>query len=673
MTPLRPPYQLKRSALRTFLLPLLPLALILGWLIYVDYRSTEQELRTMLEDNTALLVDSYTRTLRTSQQAFDALQTEMAARLSNSARFLVELDNEGKLTPDTIQGLANSLKLFRIVVFDRNGRREFNSNPVDHAHSPPPDTAPAYLTPILSGRVKQLLPRLMESRYGEESRFAVAMARGKRGGVIVVTLEGDLLDMYRHQLGMGHVLKGIAAQPAVVFVIIQDEEGPISVTPPTASIMAIDGDPFLTRAFHSSVKALRFTTHNDREVLEVASPIDLGTDYRALLRVGVDLGFYHQNLASLARRDAMLGFFFLIGGGLLIGLVNAAQNYRFLRSRYVRQLTMADHITRNMDEALIVTGPDRVVQRLNPKAAEWFSLVPGDPLPADLDITDPGVDLDVPIHRSDYLERQGRTLLLHRQSLPEPDTDTPANLLLMARDVTRQRQLEERLQREERLAALGRLVSAVAHEIRNPLNALSLSIQTLNRRLRNHLDEGTRSVLDVIREEIHRLDHLVDDFLGYARPVLPSSEPVPLADVLDRTRRLFAAELESRNILLVIDCDGTDHGLTVTADEKRLEQVVINLVRNSMDALEHGGRIEISAAGGPRGPEMVIRDSGPGFSREALSRALDPFFTTKSNGTGLGLSLSADIIRRHGWTFHLANDPDGGAEVRIIFAAEVTP
>ena len=70
---------------------------------------------------------------------------------------------------------------------------------------------------------------------------------------------------------------------------------------------------------------------------------------------------------------------------------------------------------------------------------------------------------------------------------------------------------------------------------------------------------------------------------------------------------------------------------------------------------------------------MVIRDSGPGFSREALSRALDPFFTTKSNGTGLGLSLSADIVRRHGWTFRLTNHPDGGAEVRIIFAAEVTP
>jgi len=656
-----------RPSLRRYplLFFIIPLAVIIGWLIYFDYQDTENELKKLLVENASALIDSYSKTIQDNQQAFDAIRKELVRRLLSDAKFLAYLDTRQNLNSEFLKDFASTHGLFRINIFDSSGQKELSSHHDMSTKRSKSGRLSELLLPLIDGTVSELVVGLTESRYGDQTRFIVAVGR-ENGGAIVVNVQGDLLDRQRREMGLGRTLSEMTAHDSIVFAIIQDEEGPISVSPRLDSLAALDSDSFLSRVFDENQTGTRFTTYQGEDVLEAVTPIFIDVDYRALLRVGLDLSFYNDNLSTLAQRDVALGIGFFLGGGLLLGLVYFAQNYRFLHSRFMQSLAMADHITENMQEAMVVLNRDGMVIRLNRRAAELFDLKEGAPLDQRLsesvkESSSPDSDRE-----SSYLKWDDKTFLTLWEELPGVDSGSQNETLLMFLDVTRQREAEEKLRREEKLAALGRLIAGVAHEIRNPLNALSISIQNLIRRLQNTRDPKTLKSLNIIREEISRLNELVENFLIYARPVDPKPSPVLLAPMIEKIREIFSAELTQRTIQLQIDFADISSTTSILVDEVRFQQVLMNIIRNSLEAMDDGGRIHVQTTRDNGHLVLRFRDSGPGFSEEVLSRALEPFHTTKERGTGLGLSLCDDIIRRHGWLFEVGNHPEGGAQVMII-------
>jgi signal transduction histidine kinase len=205
--------------------------------------------------------------------------------------------------------------------------------------------------------------------------------------------------------------------------------------------------------------------------------------------------------------------------------------------------------------------------------------------------------------------------------------------------------------RQEKLAALGVLAAGVAHEIRNPLTAIKFRLYSLKKNLPGAASDNEDAA--VIGNEINRLERIVRDFLQFARPSDPALAVIPAQRILVEVQELLQAQLNKSAIELKLEPSAS---AWVRADRQQIKQVLINLVQNSADSIEHGGIITLrvrsgSGSGRYGGGDTVIldvADNGKGIPPEVQKRLFDPFFTTKESGTGLGLPIAASIVEKHG-------------------------
>lgn len=228
-------------------------------------------------------------------------------------------------------------------------------------------------------------------------------------------------------------------------------------------------------------------------------------------------------------------------------------------------------------------------------------------------------------------------------------------ILLLAwnqnRHLRRIQELQRRLHRTERLSSLGQLAAAVAHEIRNPLNAVSLAIQRLQREAAAGEERGgpeeTAKLLQIVRGEIRRLDRIVEDFLSLSRAGRLELRAVSLRGLLASLLTLFEEEAKARHVVLEAVFPETDP--IMNGDENRLRQALLNLMKNALEALPQGGRLRIVLRPRPPGQaEIEIRDTGIGIPAASLAAIFEPDYTTKPGGLGLGLPIALQIIRAHG-------------------------
>lgn len=233
-------------------------------------------------------------------------------------------------------------------------------------------------------------------------------------------------------------------------------------------------------------------------------------------------------------------------------------------------------------------------------------------------------------------------------------------------DLTASRAL---IERQEKLASLGVFATGIAHEIRNPLTAIKVRVFGLKA---NH-PPGTsdHEDLEVIENEIDRLERIVRDFLQFARPAEPELQRISAARLLRDAAALLSAELAKRSVTLTLDLDTEE---AVRADAAKMKQVLINFIQNSADSMETGGTITLRTRLGRQtlqgrgAPAVVleIADTGSGIPPEVQKRLFDPFFTTKESGTGLGLCIAARIVEKHGGVIDYETQLNRGTTFRII-------
>lgn len=242
------------------------------------------------------------------------------------------------------------------------------------------------------------------------------------------------------------------------------------------------------------------------------------------------------------------------------------------------------------------------------------------------------------------------------------------------RDVSERTRLERELVRWERLAAVGSMAAKVAHEIRNPLSSISLNAELLADEMQALPDTRrphARELLNPILGGVDRLNSLVEEYLAFARLPVPDLVEVSLPEVFRRLEQLLAPDLRQRKIKLVIEA-GADLP-RVSGDSRQLEQVFLNLVRNSQDAMPRGGVITIHATGRPKSVEVTVSDNGVGIPEESLPLIFDPFFTTKDTGTGLGLAYVQQVLQEHQARIKCSSRLGHGTEFHIQLHPYSTP
>jgi signal transduction histidine kinase len=236
----------------------------------------------------------------------------------------------------------------------------------------------------------------------------------------------------------------------------------------------------------------------------------------------------------------------------------------------------------------------------------------------------------------------------------------------MVHSLLEKEKVERNLRRAQRLSAIGNLAAGVAHDVRNPLNAIKLGSSHALDTLPDVPEAATTArQLKAIRAEVDRLEDIVSGFLSLAREEELRREPRAIDPLLEECVHLVQKDAESRNVRLISElrCGDT----TLLLDPKQMTRAVLNVLINALEACPEGGRVRLYSRLTDRACEIEVRDDGPGMSREVLEQAFDPYFTTKTTGTGLGLSITRGIIEEHGGAISLSSSEGQGCQVLITF------
>ena|GEM_PF-1814410 len=266
--------------------------------------------------------------------------------------------------------------------------------------------------------------------------------------------------------------------------------------------------------------------------------------------------------------------------------------------------------------------------------------------------------------------RDGSTLPVEVNAAPLRDAEgRTRGAVATLTDLSNVRSMEERIRQLDRLAALGRFASSVAHEIRNPLTGIATGVEYLSR----GIPEGDERRVDVqyILREVTRLNNIIQDLLTATRPRMLTLGPVSVADVAARALRTLTTSIPEGKVQIRLE--GADHWPKVLADTDQLLQVFLNLVQNAVQAIEDRGEVRIHArpVGHPPASrvEIEISDTGAGIAPEHVPHLFEPFYTTRPKGTGLGLFVAHGIVQRHGGSIEVVSAPGQGTQFRVVLPA----
>jgi signal transduction histidine kinase len=348
-----------------------------------------------------------------------------------------------------------------------------------------------------------------------------------------------------------------------------------------------------------------------------------------------------------------------------------------------------DHLLRDLEDAVFVFNRELrlifasgSVEKFLGKERAWFS---GQAL---ADVFPPATALGLPIEQT---ARTGRPVHNRRVTLPSTDEDgvvrgtvallsvdvlerlpgatgTGSGVLVRLRDPEAQRKIGRQLQTADRLAAIGRITGGVAHEVKNPLNAIRLHVEVARQKMARG-DADIAPQMEIISREIVRLDRVVKTFLDFAKPVDLKFSNVSLRELMDEIAQLARPQAEASNIQVEVLLD--EDGVEVRADRDLLKQALLNLVMNAIEAMPGGGALRLEALAGEDGAELRISDTGGGISPELREKIFRLYFTTKKEGSGIGLAMTFRIVQLHDGTIEFTSEPGKGTTflIRLPIAA----
>lgn len=239
--------------------------------------------------------------------------------------------------------------------------------------------------------------------------------------------------------------------------------------------------------------------------------------------------------------------------------------------------------------------------------------------------------------------------------------------LVRVRDVEGRRIVESQLTLSNRLAAINRLTGGVAHEIKNPLNSIALRLELLKNRVLPEVPSA-KDEIDIIRQEVTRLDKVVRTFLDFTKPVELKERSFDLAETTRSLLEFQRPELEQANIR--VEETGLEGSAPMLGDEGLIKQAVLNILRNAREAMNGGGVLTVRLSSSDSEHILSIRDTGKGIPKELRDRVFQLYYSTKEKGTGIGLAMAFRAVQLHNGTIEAGGEEGKGAEFILRFPAQ---
>ncbi|OGG02243.1 MAG: hypothetical protein A3F83_15240 [Candidatus Glassbacteria bacterium RIFCSPLOWO2_12_FULL_58_11] len=649
-------------------LALIFVALLLPAVGYLSYRNNLANLEQMLYSEGSALVEAILHESENSLLVEREIRAVLGQRLEDNCRHILLLDRNGLLEPEVLASTARAAGLSRLDLYASSGELKASSDP-----GLAPARAPRFSQDI---EPEEDVTAAFVSGPADEAGdslateyFTIAVS-GSDSALAVAYIESGKLAQLRHRLGIGLILEDLSAVEGVAYAVLQDTLGIIAASYQVASLPSIAGDPFFQFS-RGQIKG-RYTDFQGAEVYELAASFQFEGENYGYLRIGLSTEEIRSIAATERRRVALAILVLAVLLSVVIALYFAGRRQLTLELEHARIQSFSRSVLDGMAEAVIVLDDQQrivlvnqackalcglsgenlmgeTLARANPALAQALAGLAGSPRRAmETRLSLPGSEESVPVMLyATPLEASGRRYTT-----------------VILGDLTDREQAEKLALHNEKYKTMAEVSAGVAHEIRNPLNAIGMNVQ----RLKLEFSPAGRDAgeyaqfIDTILSEVDRLNRIVEQFLGLARFPEPRLEPGRLDSLLEETLAFLEPELAGRGIKVLRSLEPSPACLF---DPGQIRQVATNLAANAAEAMDGPGTLTVKGRTEEGEYRIEMSDTGPGIAENIQQKIFEPFFSTKSHGMGLGLAIVSRIVTEHGGNVAVQNEPGRGARFTV--------
>ncbi|HLP15256.1 MAG TPA: ATP-binding protein [Bacteroidota bacterium] len=639
----------------------------------IELQQSKRELYHLMSEQALSLVETVDQSSANIILSTERIEESLAERLFNNAYFIAKLDSAGMLTGKELRRIAAANSIFRINIIDKNGVKILGNTGQDVAHKnmkeqrSPRET----LKPILDGTVEKMVIGLREPRFEAGQRFIVAVRRtGPAQGAIVLNLNAGAMLELRRTIGIGKLMKDLGDNAGIVYAILQDQQGVLAAGGTVNEISSLAADPAVQLCADRDTTITRTVSTAAGEIFEVIRHFTVAGTSLGVFRIGFSMDEIHATEARMLRRMIFMSLILLTIGLIVAAAIIALQNYSSLGKKYAVMQTMTGKILERMSDAVIAVNSAGVITVFNKEAERLFSPEAQSRLGSKIDeFNDPTAQcLQKIFSASDENELElqcGNGIRYVSVAISESGEGEEGVIrTAVVRDRTDTRVMEREMTRREKLTAMGELASGVAHEIRNPLNAIAMVSQRLLSEFspRNGAKEY-RMLAGVLQSEAKRMNGIIQQFLRFSRPPDLRIGPIAILPFLDHFASLCSPLAGEKGIVFTVAHHGAQQWMF---DREQMTQAILNLLQNALDATDRGGSIILRAEENDAACVFSVTDTGKGISPEEREKIFNLYFTTKQHGTGLGLAFVHQIAAQHNGRIDLNSVPGSGTTFSII-------
>ena len=407
--------------------------------------------------------------------------------------------------------------------------------------------------------------------------------------------------------------------------------------------------------------------HSDDRIIDHGQPQAQHSHRGDAIVLGMRMtAFADARHADIQHALIMAGIILVLGSGALF-FIFVIQNYYLVNRTLKQTQDYTRQVVASMANGLLSVDTHGKVISYNLLALKLLGLneseVRGMDLNKIIDFKTSGIFqtldqcMSVMDREINYRKKSGEMVPLALSITPIMGADKSCQgAVIILRDLREIKQLEEKVRRSEKMAAIGKLAAGVAHEIRNPLSSIKGFAQYLRQALKNKPREKEYAETMVL--EVDRINQVVTDLLTFARPMEAELAPTDISELVEHTVRLVHDDAQSRNVSVQMNISDLSK---IPLDANQMTQAILNLLLNSLQAIHTGGQIEVGAELNPSDSRLKIwvEDDGTGIAADQKEKIFDPFFTTREKGTGLGLAIVHKIVENHNGEINLQCPPAG--------------